>query len=134
VAIRVQSARLLDPLSHVGLAMAQHLAEDPAGGRATPTDDRPEVAEDPPVRPEELLDAACAAGLLCRTRQSADHRWQRRVHRLLRGRRIRAELLAYLLDLLRPEMLLDQIESGSHVAHLSWRARVTRYDARDIGR
>ena len=35
--------------------------------------------------------------------------------------RVDAELLADLLDLLRPEMLLDQIESGSHVAHLSWR-------------
>jgi hypothetical protein len=56
-----------------------------------------------------------SARLLRIARHSPDHRGERRVHRLLRGAGIDAELLADLLDLLRAEVLLHDVEDGGHV-------------------
>ena len=65
------------------------------------------VVERSSVRTDQRVNRGRAAGLVSRARQAADHHRNRRLDRGLRRRRIDAELLADLLNLLRAKMLMN---------------------------
>ncbi|GLC25513.1 hypothetical protein rosag_20260 [Roseisolibacter agri] len=77
-------------------AAAQHPAEDPAQAA---------TAEDAGERVRAL-------GLARPRRHAAEHHRKRRLDGLLRGGGVGAHLLADLLDLLRPELLMDEVEKA----------------------
>src|SRR5512133_2990011 len=77
------------------------------------------------MRTKQRLDGACSGGLVRGARHSAYHHWHGRLNRALRRRWIDTQLLADLLDLLRAQMLLYEVDDAHSLMAPSGDANIT---------